>query len=94
MGVGGQCHAPAALLPGKSINTHCTGGWVGPRANKDWCEEEQISCHTGVQTLSNPASGESLYRLCYPGPFIHQYTILYTWNCYYFAGVAGAYQEI
>jgi hypothetical protein len=29
MGVGGQRHAPAALLPGK---TPGAGGWVGPRA--------------------------------------------------------------
>jgi hypothetical protein len=29
-GVGGQCHDPAALLPGKRPGTHCTGGWVGP----------------------------------------------------------------
>jgi len=91
MGVGSQHHAPAALLLGRSVNTHCTGGWVGPRANMHWCEKEQLSCPTGVQTLSHPASGESLYRLCYHDPFIHQYTILYIWNCYYFAGVAGAY---
>ena len=32
MGVGGQHHAPAALLPGK---THSIGGWVGPRAGLD-----------------------------------------------------------
>jgi hypothetical protein len=31
MGVGGQRHAPATLLPG----TRCTGGWVGPRGVLD-----------------------------------------------------------
>jgi hypothetical protein len=31
-GVGGQCHAPAALIPRKRSGTHCIGGWVGPRA--------------------------------------------------------------
>jgi len=31
MGVGGQRHAPAGLLPGKRPGTHCTGGCVGPR---------------------------------------------------------------
>jgi hypothetical protein len=31
-GVGSQRHAPAALPPGKGPSTHCTGGWVGPRA--------------------------------------------------------------
>ena len=35
MGVGGHCHAPAALPPGKRPGTHCTGGWVGPRAGLD-----------------------------------------------------------
>jgi len=31
-GVGGKCHAPAALPPVKRPGTHCIGGWVGPRA--------------------------------------------------------------
>jgi hypothetical protein len=36
MGVSGQRHAPAALYPrGKKPGTHCTGGWVGPRAGLD-----------------------------------------------------------
>ena len=30
MGVGGQRHTPAALPPGKT-DTHCIGGWGGPR---------------------------------------------------------------
>jgi hypothetical protein len=30
MGVGGQRHAPAALLPGKRPATHCIEGWVDP----------------------------------------------------------------
>jgi hypothetical protein len=35
-GVSGQLHAPAALYPrGKDPGTHCTGGWVGPRAGLD-----------------------------------------------------------
>ena len=32
MGVGGQGHAPAALPPGKSPDTHCAEGWVGSKA--------------------------------------------------------------
>jgi hypothetical protein len=32
-GVDGQRHAPTALPPVKRPGTHCTGGWVGPRAN-------------------------------------------------------------
>jgi hypothetical protein len=37
MEVGGQRHAPAALPTGKRPGTHCTGGWVGPRAGLDGC---------------------------------------------------------
>jgi hypothetical protein len=36
-GVGGQHHAPTALLPGKRLGTHCIGGCVGPRAGMDGC---------------------------------------------------------
>jgi hypothetical protein len=31
MAVGGQRHAPAAFLQGKTLVTQCTGGWVGNR---------------------------------------------------------------
>ena len=34
-GLSGQQHAPAALYPCKRPGTHCTGGWVGPRAGLD-----------------------------------------------------------
>ena len=34
---GGQRHALAALYPQKRPGTHCTGGWVGPRAGLDRC---------------------------------------------------------
>jgi hypothetical protein len=37
MRVGGQFHAPAALPLGKRPGTHCTGGWVGPKAGLDGC---------------------------------------------------------
>jgi hypothetical protein len=37
MGVGGQCHALAALPLGKRLITLCTGGWVGPWASLDRC---------------------------------------------------------
>jgi len=35
MGVGGQCLGLATLTVGKTASTHCTGGWVGPRASLD-----------------------------------------------------------
>jgi hypothetical protein len=30
-------HTPADLLPEKRPNTHCTGGWMGPRAGLEEC---------------------------------------------------------
>ena len=36
-GVRGQRHAPAGLYPRERPGTHCTGGWVGPRAGLDRC---------------------------------------------------------
>jgi hypothetical protein len=36
-GVGGQYHNLAALPSGKRPVTHCTVGWVGPRAGLDGC---------------------------------------------------------
>ena len=33
-GVGGQRHDLATVTPGE---THCVGGWVGPRSDLDWC---------------------------------------------------------
>jgi hypothetical protein len=46
MGVSGQHHAPAALLPpGKGPpGTHWTGGWVGPRAGLDTEARGKILC--------------------------------------------------
>ena len=41
MGVGGQRHAPAAFTARKRPGTHCTGGWVGPRAGLDRCEKSR-----------------------------------------------------
>ena len=35
-GVTGQRHVPAALYPRGSPGSHCTGGWVDPRAGLDW----------------------------------------------------------
>ena len=36
-GWGGQRHAPATVYPQERPGTHCTGGWVGPRAGLDRC---------------------------------------------------------
>ena len=65
MGVGGQRLAPAALPPGKRPSTHCTGGWVGPRASLDGCENLALD---GIRSLDGPSRIEALYRLRYRGP--------------------------
>jgi hypothetical protein len=65
MRVGGQLHAPATLPPGKRHGTHCTGGWVGPRAGLDGCGKPRL---TGIRSMDRPARSESLYRLSFPGP--------------------------
>jgi hypothetical protein len=46
MGVSGQRHAPAALFtPGeRTPGTHCTGGWVDPRAGLDTEAKGKILC--------------------------------------------------
>jgi hypothetical protein len=45
MEVSGQRHAPAALYPrGKDPGTHCTGGWVGPRAGLNTEVRGKILC--------------------------------------------------
>jgi hypothetical protein len=52
MGVSGKRHAPAALCPGeRTPGTHCTGGWVGPRAGLDTEAREKILCLCGDRTL-------------------------------------------
>jgi hypothetical protein len=46
----GQLHAPAALLPGRALGTHCVG-WVDPRAglgnmqSKEMCKLGSTSVH-------------------------------------------------
>jgi hypothetical protein len=50
-GVGGQCHAPAALPPGKRPGTHCIKGRVGPSAGLDGCGEiQQLNTQICVDT--------------------------------------------
>jgi hypothetical protein len=70
MWVSGQRHASAALCPGeKTPGTHCTGGWVGPRAGLD--TEEIISPLPGIEPRlpGHPARSQTLYLLSYPAHF-------------------------
>jgi len=46
---GFQRQAPAALPPGKILGTHCTGGWVGPRADLDGCRKSRLVLYSTWQ---------------------------------------------
>jgi len=46
-GVSGQQHAPAELYPQERPGTHCTGGWVGPRARLERAENFVL---TGIRS--------------------------------------------
>ena len=59
----GQRHAPAALYPRERPGTHCTEGWVGPRAGLDRCGKSRP---TRIRSPDRPARSQSLYRLSYP----------------------------
>ena len=56
MGMGGQRHAPAALLPGKKPGTYCIGGWVGPRASLDGCGKSRPPTGFDSRTVQPVAS--------------------------------------
>jgi len=45
-GEGGECqhHASVDLNPENKPGTHWTGGWLGPRADRDDLQERKISC--------------------------------------------------
>jgi hypothetical protein len=66
--VRGQHYAPAALYPREGPSTHCTGGWVGPRAGLYRCGK---SCPTRIQSPDHPAYSQSLYRLHYLAHIIY-----------------------
>ena len=62
MEVGGQRHAPAALIPGKRACTNFTGGWVGPEGR---CGKPHPA---GIRSPDRPTLRDWPYRLSYPGP--------------------------
>ena len=55
-GVRNQRHAPAALYPRERHGTHCTGGWVGPRAGMDSCGKSRHPPEFDPQTVQPVAS--------------------------------------
>jgi hypothetical protein len=56
MGVGGQCHASAALPPGKVPGTHCIGCCIGPRAGLDGFGKSRPPPEFDPQTVQPVAS--------------------------------------
>jgi hypothetical protein len=54
---------PRPLYPREIPGTHCTGGWVGPRAGLDVCEKSRPH---GIPSPDRPARSQSLHRLSYP----------------------------
>jgi hypothetical protein len=75
--VRGQRHTPAVFYPRERRGTHCTGGWVCPRAGLDRCGKYRPS---GIRSPDLSARSQSLYRLSYPAyksKFVH----LKYWFC-------------
>ena len=58
----GVSTTPRPLYPRERPGTHCTGGWVGPRAGR----AENLD-PTVIRPPDRPARSKSLYRLSYPG---------------------------
>ena len=54
-------------LPRERPGTHCTGGWVGPRAGLDRCEN---LAPNEIRSPDRPARSQSLYRLSYPAQLV------------------------
>jgi hypothetical protein len=75
MEVGGQCHAPAALPPGKTrYPLYMRLG--APRVGLDGLGKSRPP-PTVIRSPDRPARSESLHRLSYPGPHIHEYNKLH-----------------
>ena len=55
---------PRPPYPRERPDTHCIGGWVGPRVGLDGCGKSRSE----IRPPDRPARSELLYRLSYPGP--------------------------
>jgi hypothetical protein len=57
------------FTPGQRAHgTHCTGGWVGPRAGLDAETRGKILCPCRGSNPGRPVRSQSLYWLSYPAP--------------------------
>jgi hypothetical protein len=60
--VSGQRHAPSVLYPlERTPGTHCTGGWVGPRAGLDTEARGKILCLCRASNLGRPVRSQTLH---------------------------------
>jgi hypothetical protein len=74
--VGGEWSAsrPGHFFPGERVvDSHWTGGWLGPRTGLDDVERRKILHLPGfkLQPFSRRAHSKSLYRLRYPGSLVY-----------------------
>jgi hypothetical protein len=65
---------PRPLYPREIPGTHCTGGWVGPRAGLDVCEK---LAPTGIRSPDRPTRSQSLYRLSYRAHLLGCYECIF-----------------
>jgi hypothetical protein len=66
---------PRPLYPREGPSTNCTGGWEGPKAGLEVCED---LTPTEIRSPDRPARSQSLYRLSYPGPASPQRVDIYS----------------
>ena len=59
----GQPHAPAALYPRERPVSHCTGGWVGPRAGLYRCGKSRPPPGFDPRTVQPLASSYTDYAI-------------------------------
>ena len=65
---------PSRGTSGKETQYPCTGGWVGPRAGLYGKSHPHRN-----RSPYRPALSESLYRLCYPGPYYYSFAFYWTY---------------
>jgi hypothetical protein len=59
MGVSGQLHTPAKIYPQeRTAGTHCTEGWVGPRAGLDTDERKYTFASAGDRMSMTRSSSD------------------------------------
>jgi hypothetical protein len=68
----------AALYPAeRAPGTHCTGGWVGPRAGLDAEVRGKILCLCWGSNTGHPVPSQTLYWLSHPSSYTHTHTHLF-----------------